>query len=808
MEADDTKGIRNRVAEEADEDAQPEHRLVVNTATTTTAKTTQNPVLGAEAKKRKLEAVAPVQQKQSPLAKGGDSDETTEPVKRKKKTKIASAARPESKGVVSTAVDGTTSAFAATGDSKAAEPKARSLVKKKARSKRIEADADAVVEAVEDVEDAQTEDQLSNATKASAKTTAALEKPRPEARSEPLSPTQNTQKLVPDATTKKRKLEGVAPVQQKQTPLASDEVTEPVKRKKKTKIASAASSESNGVASIIVDGTTSASAVTGDSKAAGPTARSLAKKKARSKRIEADADGVMEQVEEVEDAQTDDQFSNATTAAAKTAAKTAAAPETPQPLARSKPLSTSARVQKTQKPVPDAAMKEKKLEAVAPVQQNQTPLTGDGDSEEQKKTKIASSASKRAEPRASEVKLEGESGSERTETRKPSRPAIELSGFSDSEDEARSQPRKGTADPAKLVRTHLQKAPASGLWIHVDDDDLDSSDCEDGGASKGYNSGRYTERERQLLTLAIAAYISKHSLNVDDLPLLANLRRAKKSEWVPAETLARITRHTRFASKICQESGVKRTPNSVHNWMRAAFHPFRDMIGSDWTPEQDTQLEELVATMGRSWRTIEEEIGKTGCKNRYDILMRKKEGKQDGEWTDEENLRLCAAVMRFANPETGEVANGRWAEIAAAVKTRDSSQCFHRYREYEGDFRRARANGASGDRIVLDVIETAKATSGKKERWTKEDDLRLLNSILTNHPKARDESEINWTELLQRTDFGRLSHVRGASLKSRWLRLQEEFCASVNLGFIARVRSVLSMREAFEADCLPRAKAE
>ncbi|KAI9345818.1 hypothetical protein DFJ73DRAFT_487273 [Zopfochytrium polystomum] len=169
-------------------------------------------------------------------------------------------------------------------------------------------------------------------------------------------------------------------------------------------------------------------------------------------------------------------------------------------------------------------------------------------------------------------------------------------------------------------------------------------------------------------------------------------------------------------------------------------------------------------------------MGRIGCQQRYNVLTKRKEGRETGLWSQSEDLRLCAAALPYADARTGTVPTRRWRDVAAAVGTRDAVQCQKRFRAAMlPDYRRILArtrrgrggaaagggedsdsdeDGGDGEKNEEEVEEEEEQSKteesddssdaaveqqtlervARRDYWTRSNDVLLLQRYRTVHP--------------------------------------------------------------------------
>ncbi|KAG5037274.1 hypothetical protein AAZX31_07G095900 [Glycine max] len=120
---------------------------------------------------------------------------------------------------------------------------------------------------------------------------------------------------------------------------------------------------------------------------------------------------------------------------------------------------------------------------------------------------------------------------------------------------------------------------------------------------------------------------------------------------------------------IATSLGTSRTPFQCLARFQRSLNP--SMLNSEWTEEEDSQLCSAVACFGaRDWQSVASVLERrtgTQCSNRWkkSLCPEKK-----GSFTREEDIRITVAVMLFGR---------KWNQIANYVPGRIQSQCRDRY---------------------------------------------------------------------------------------------------------------------------------
>eukprot|EP00597_Dinobryon_sp_UTEXLB2267_P003739 CAMPEP_0170061834 /NCGR_PEP_ID=MMETSP0019_2-20121128/3265_1 /TAXON_ID=98059 /ORGANISM="Dinobryon sp., Strain UTEXLB2267" /LENGTH=510 /DNA_ID=CAMNT_0010267787 /DNA_START=233 /DNA_END=1762 /DNA_ORIENTATION=+ len=116
--------------------------------------------------------------------------------------------------------------------------------------------------------------------------------------------------------------------------------------------------------------------------------------------------------------------------------------------------------------------------------------------------------------------------------------------------------------------------------------------------------------------------------------------------------------HSNYIGKTYQQQILSRSVNFTQNQQRL------------WSKEEDDNLRVLVATYGRKWTLIAEEMNRSpeDVMLRFDFKITKQN--KAGSWTREEDLQLLELIENIGP---------KWALVGAAIG-RSGSQCSLRYR--------------------------------------------------------------------------------------------------------------------------------
>jgi hypothetical protein len=127
---------------------------------------------------------------------------------------------------------------------------------------------------------------------------------------------------------------------------------------------------------------------------------------------------------------------------------------------------------------------------------------------------------------------------------------------------------------------------------------------------ESFNSGMFSQTERESIERAIESYLEEHGLSKPDLPYLIQPK-LKKMDTNP------YPQHRGFSAKIRDMSKVNRTIPQVYWYLRKKYSEYRiqDEVPSKWTPEDDKRLLHYINVIGAGkWTEIEQALGRDGAK--------------------------------------------------------------------------------------------------------------------------------------------------------------------------------------------------
>jgi hypothetical protein len=127
---------------------------------------------------------------------------------------------------------------------------------------------------------------------------------------------------------------------------------------------------------------------------------------------------------------------------------------------------------------------------------------------------------------------------------------------------------------------------------------------------ESFNSGMFSQTERESIEKAIERYLDEHGLSMLDLPYLIQPK-LKKMDVNP------YPQHRGFSAKIRDLSKVNRTIPQVYWYLRKKYSEYRiqDEAPTKWTPEDDKKLLHYINVIGAGkWTEIEQAMGRDGAK--------------------------------------------------------------------------------------------------------------------------------------------------------------------------------------------------
>ena len=138
------------------------------------------------------------------------------------------------------------------------------------------------------------------------------------------------------------------------------------------------------------------------------------------------------------------------------------------------------------------------------------------------------------------------------------------------------------------------------------------SDDKDSEELKTFQQGLYSRVEREAVDRCIKQYLEMHDVPISELTLLFHREHVGvKRNSDNNEDEYSYSNLLRF---VQERSGVNRTRDSLHEFVKRHYREDRDFVGHVWTEEEDARLEELIAIHGKKWKHIENLMGRIGCK--------------------------------------------------------------------------------------------------------------------------------------------------------------------------------------------------
>lgn len=240
------------------------------------------------------------------------------------------------------------------------------------------------------------------------------------------------------------------------------------------------------------------------------------------------------------------------------------------------------------------------------------------------------------------------------------------------------------------------EAGSSGRFVHKWQEHRDPD--------KTWRTGKWRKAEDDLVQQAYEDYCSGHNLTGDDMfrPILEGV---KGTDWQDLW----LDVASRFKH---------RTVRAVMRRAVRLLHPGNHR--GKWLDSEKEVLWDLVQQHGKSWKAIGAELGRLPATvaSTYE-RMAAAPGAVKGLWSAEELSRLRAAVTKCGRLlPSGDIVSISWPAVAAAVTTRNASQCMAKWNTMAG--------------VIM----------GKK--WSTREDRELLAAVM-GEDDATDISDVNFT---------------------------------------------------------------
>ncbi|KAJ3381798.1 RNA polymerase I enhancer binding protein [Lobulomyces angularis] len=248
---------------------------------------------------------------------------------------------------------------------------------------------------------------------------------------------------------------------------------------------------------------------------------------------------------------------------------------------------------------------------------------------------------------------------------------------------------------------------------------------------EGFNKGRFTIVERQLVHDAVNKFLQLHNVGEDKIVDLLHPIRNK------------VEKHLRGFHKFVHDySKVNRTRSQVFEYVKDYYNKDVDVKGK-WTKEEDIKLEELYLIHSGKWQEISLVLGRgaTNCRMRYNTLNRSKnKNLKLSRWNKEENLKFYNHMKEIFSLQhlksVDEIIdfNINFDEVSKKVESRDGEQCRQKWNLYAGGFfikNCIKINDTDNSLSILDAADfdaefDSVLDQSKERRWNDHDTLHLL----------------------------------------------------------------------------------
>ncbi|KAJ3215907.1 RNA polymerase I enhancer binding protein [Clydaea vesicula] len=248
---------------------------------------------------------------------------------------------------------------------------------------------------------------------------------------------------------------------------------------------------------------------------------------------------------------------------------------------------------------------------------------------------------------------------------------------------------------------------------------------------EGFNKGRFTIVERQLVHDAVNKFLQLHKVGEDKIVDLLHPIRNK------------VEKHLRGFHKFVHDySKVNRTRSQVFEYVKDYYNKDVDVKGK-WTKEEDIKLEELYLIHSGKWQEISLVLGRgaTNCRMRYNTLNRSKnKNLKLSRWNKEENLKFYNHMKEIFSLQhlksVDEIIdfNINFDEVSKKVESRDGEQCRQKWNLYARGFfikNCLKINDTDNSLSILDAADfdaefDSVLDQSKERRWNDHDTLHLL----------------------------------------------------------------------------------
>lgn len=250
-----------------------------------------------------------------------------------------------------------------------------------------------------------------------------------------------------------------------------------------------------------------------------------------------------------------------------------------------------------------------------------------------------------------------------------------------------------------------------------------------------WNSGRWTQKEKDILLKNIEDYQKTHNMSDKDLedlvfPQLSG-RQQRNSEG-----------QREFYKTIAQ--GLNRPIFYIYRQVLRMKDPAN--YKGKFTKEESDKLLRMHAEMGNKWKVIGEALGRSpnSVRDHFRILQKKV---SSGPWQPIEEERLTEVVLQTTGTKLGEdISSGvPWQNVADQLGTRNAHQCRHKwYSELNWKLQLKARN--------------------QPEVWQDSDDVFLIQCVLQQG--VEDTSEIEWNSICEAFQYNpRSSYFLQARLR-------------------------------------------
>lgn len=120
-----------------------------------------------------------------------------------------------------------------------------------------------------------------------------------------------------------------------------------------------------------------------------------------------------------------------------------------------------------------------------------------------------------------------------------------------------------------------------------------------------------------------------------------------------------------------------------------------EVLPGGWTPQDDAQLRNLVATKGKQWKVIAEEMGRAAdiVRMRYRDYVSLGDKRTTGQWTAEDLSKLYKIVLQLLEPTEWNEEEGLdhdivgkyidWDAVGKKLGNRNRLQCLKKWKKLD-----------------------------------------------------------------------------------------------------------------------------